>query len=480
MPGPGPRREPMELDDDLPDLPPLELASARPRAAAGPPASASPMPQGAAQASDSHVDDDLDDGVEGLPSLELANLTSAPASSRGAAAPSSSPGGTPAPPSGQPGTPRPAPAARPTPAPAVSVRPAVFVDPIDVVAFANYGAAPRAWFEAPIYAVRVMQRQRDLGRELARQRKLASDADDAVVERMARAAEALRGRIDPEHPAIGLYGQLGKYDELTQSRSVALHETSRQYAEQLAQVDERMSAEEEQRSKLARLVEDAALELGRLSAERARNEAKSKRIEIELRSAHDAARLAAGPDAKFAPPEHAHRIAALESDKAARAAELVPIMEAWTDAAEVARRRQSDEREARKKVTALRDERKRIEQTAEHQLEVRSEGARQAERDRFAAYAEVARAVLAKRPDDLTEAERGDIAAAEKRLAAAERDLELHVRAFEAADQPALRKGLALMLGGVVLVLVLFVAAIVRSGPADSPSPRSAPPATSR
>lgn len=244
-----------------------------------------------------------------------------------------------------------------------------------------------------------MQRQRDLGRELVARRKRAAEADDALVERMARCAEALRARIDAAHPAVALFGPLGKHDELTHSRSLALHETSRQYAEQLAQVDERISWEEEQRGKLARLVQDAELELGRLSAERARGEAKAKRLEIELRSAHDAARIAAGPDAKFAPPEHAHRIAALESEKAQRAAEMAPVLAAWTEAAELVRRRQNDEREARKKVTALRDA---SASSRRRSTSSRSgtEGARQAERDRFAAYADVTRAVLSKRPAD--------------------------------------------------------------------------------
>jgi hypothetical protein len=460
----------MELDDDHSDLPPLELATPAPRAPAGPAAARGPAIPRAPAPPGSLAEVDEDGDGEGLaPELAL----DAPPSSRAASAltgatpaPSSAGARGPASSSGQ----RPAPAPPPGPPP----RPPILIDPIDVVAFANYGPAPRVWFEAPLYAIRVMQRQRELQKDLVRARKLHVDAEDALVERMARTAEALRGRIDAAHPAMALFGQLGRYDELTHTRSVALHETSRQYAEQLAQVDERISAEEEARSKLARLVQDAELELGRLSAERARADAKSKRLEIELRSAHDAARIAAGPDAKFAPPEHAHRIAALEAEKASRAAEMVPIMAAWTEAAELVRRRQGDEREARKKVSALRDERKRIEQTAEHQLEVRSEGARQAERERFSAYAEVTRAVLVNRPDDLTEAERAAIDAAEKRATDCERDTELHVRALGAADHGGLRQGVAFILGAFILVLLLVATVIVRSGPSEAPV-RSAP-----
>jgi hypothetical protein len=457
----GAAREPMDLDDDIPELPPLELDHRGSRSA-GQPASGLELETRPRQpAAGGGVQLETDDG--GIaPDIALASVAPPPsaAAARGPALEKEA-------------TPKPA-AAAPATASAAVARPPLDVDPVDVLVLADYGPPPTAWFQTPLYALRVLTRRRELERELVRQRTLVADAEDRVVEQLARSAEALRGRIDAAHPAAALFGTLGRYDELTHSRATALNETSRQYAEQLAQVDERTASEEEQRGRLASLVQDAELELGRLSAERARADAKIKRLDIELRSAHEAARIAAGPDAKFAPPEHAHRIAALEAEKAARTAELAPVLAAWTEAAELVRRRQADEREARKKVGALRDERKRIEQAAERQLEVRSEGARQAERDRLAAYADVTRAVLAQRPDDLTGAERAEVAASEKLLLAKEHDLELHLRALDAADGQALRQGIVLLVAAAVLALLLGGAMIVRSGSAASaPSPRS-------
>lgn len=456
----------MDLDDDIPDLPALELDSRRPHSGQGKasPSDEPSIPRPPARPSGLSAPDELEPVGESM-DIALASVPPPPSSVGRGGVSSSDPAARPA-------------VAKPAPG---SGRPPL--DPVDVAVFADYGPAPDAWFGTPLYALKVLQRQRALGRDLALCRKRVVAIEDALAERLALAAEALRARIDAAHPAVALFAQLGKYDELTHSRAIALGETSRKYAEQLAEIDERTAAEEEARGKLARLVQDAELDLGRLSAERARAEAKLKHLDIALRGAHDAARIAAGPDAKFAPPEHAQRIASLDAQKAAHSAEVAPTLAAWTAAAELVRQRQSDEREARKKVDALRNERKRIEQTAGRELDVRSEGTREAERDRFSAYAAVARDVLSARPDDFTETERSEIAAAEKRLLDCERDLELHVRAVGAADVSAVRRGMAFLFAAAVAVLLLFGAVLTRSGTADvnvPPPATSAAPATTR
>lgn len=456
----------MDLDDDIPDLPALELESRPPRSGQGKTARSDEpsIPRPPARPSGLSAPDELELAGERM-DIALASVPApAPSSTGRRGEPSAEAAARP-------------PGARPMPGP---TRPPV--DPIDVAVFADYGPAPRAWYESPLYALKVLQRKRALGRDLALCRKRIVATEDALTERLARASEALRARIDAAHPAVALFAQLGKYDELTHSRATALGETSRKYADQLAAIDEQTAAEEEARGKLARLARDAELDVGRLSAERARADAKLKHIDIALRGAHDAARIAAGPDAKFAPPEHAQRIASLDAQKAAHSAEVAPTLVAWTAAAELLRQRQTDERAARKKVDALRNERKHLEQTAGRELDVRSEGARAAERDRFSAYAEVARDVLGTRPDDFTETERSEITAAEKRLLDCERDLELHVRAVGAADASAVRQGMALLFAAAVTVLLLFGAVITRSGTADvasAPTPAtSAAPAT--
>src|SRR5581483_8927194 len=99
--------------------------------------------------------------------------------------------------------------------------------------------------------------------------------------------------------------------------------------------DAQAAALEARRVELQAAVNQAGAELGRRQEEHARVEAKVRRTEIERRAAHDAARAAAGPDAKFAPPEHARRIAEIEAELAARTGEAKPL-EAARRAAEEA------------------------------------------------------------------------------------------------------------------------------------------------
>src|SRR5262249_12382293 len=152
--------------------------------------------------------------------------------------------------------------------------------------------------------------------------------------------------------------------------------------------------------------------------------AKAKRTEIELRAAHDAARAAAGPNARYAPPEHAQRIAELEAERAQRAAELAAVAQAADRANAAARTARDAQREAHRRVEAVREERARLDRTREHQVGVGVEGVRAAGDARRAAYAMVGRELLERFSKSIPPVVSDSARAASKRLLEARKDLE--------------------------------------------------------
>lgn len=334
---------------------------------------------------------------------------------------------------------------------------AVEVDPFEVAATADFGPAARGWLDAPAYAWRVRQRRAALRGEVDRLRQQRAEAEQAKMERLAQLVRVVQKLAAPSDQAKALLAPLAALDQTAAARDAALKGVSASYAESVAEIDTKIAALEDEQAKLEILVQSAQAELERRGESRARAEAKSKRVDIELRAAHEAARVAAGPNAKLVPPEIAPRIVALEEEKAVRAAELKPLAAAFSSAEQELHERETPVREVRHRIASLRAERQKVEDTSARQLAVRSEGVQQVERERLLAYAEVARQLLTTCTDEVPIEHRALAAQATELVASRSHDLEKHARALASADPAAERRGLiliALAIGAVVVLLL--------------------------
>lgn len=332
----------------------------------------------------------------------------------------------------------------------------VQVDAVEVLALADYGSAPSGWIDAAPYAFRVFQRRRALKEQLAVQRRLHLEAERASEQTLARLAETVKSRVGPEHRAHGLLAGLGSVDEVAQTRDGALRSASQQYSADVARIDAQLGQHEAEREKLEAAVAEAQAEANRRHELRARGDAKMKRVEIELRAALEAARVAAGPNAKFAPPEHAARIKDLKSERDVRAGELRPLVAASDEAVESVRKRESAARDGRRAVSSLREERRKIEQAATRQLEIRSAGVEEAERERLKSYASVARELLLTCADDIPAEDRAAVDDAERLLGERALSVEKHLRALGAADVEGERRGWIVIAVAASLLLLLL------------------------
>lgn len=445
-----------------------------------------PPPRAPQQAGGGHVLDD-DDDESGLASLQLATEGSQPPPSShvlggqapggqapGAGIPAVLRGIEPSPPSSRAGSPAAGPAS------SRALRPAALVDlpPSDaeleeerlraareeaeVRAVARYPVAPAAWWEAPLYAIRVLQRRRELTRELPAVRSRVDQAHLALGEAFVTLVDGARRSVGQDHPFVEMAAPLARFDQMAAESGQALAAANAALHEQIGAIDRELALIEAEVTRLDRDIEAADRERQRHAELTARSEAKVKRAEIELRAANDAARAAAGPDAKFAPPEHARRIRDLTAEKQARDAEHAPVHAAFQAADAALRQLQETQRGLRRKMSPLMDQRRAAQRAGTAQVQARVRGSEAVERERRAAYTEIGKLMLESRRNELSEADRSAVEAARRALVASQDALATHERALSAADPATFRRGLTVLgvAAGTVLLLVALVFAL--------------------
>jgi hypothetical protein len=330
------------------------------------------------------------------------------------------------------------------------------LDPAEVAIAAAFGPAPASWLHAPIYAVKVLTRKRAMIAEVAaaKQRADLSSRDEQAS--LTRIVQALRARLNPEHPVSAHLKPLEAVDQVATGRGVALEQANRQAETEIAEVDRSVANKEGERAAAQGHATSAREELERIAAEKARAEAKVKRLEIELRAAHEAARIAAGPEAKFAPPEHAKRIRTLEEEVKARGAELAPLVVAFNAALVVHEQRDGDVRRVQREIAQLRTRRVQVEKQQAHQVDLRTASVKEAEQARQKAYADVARTLLALDATLFTETERSIADTLAKDAKAAERTVRLLERARRAEAKEPFVRGLVVLGVFALVFLALF------------------------
>jgi chromosome segregation ATPase len=159
----------------------------------------------------------------------------------------------------------------------------------DARLLAEYGEAPKHWLLSPIYAWRVLRRQRELKKALVGRReevkRALTEADDARVafaERIRHDAEKPEERYKPFVPVLE---QLRAAEELLRSRDRILASEQDAQSARLASVDARLARLEAELAQAQAAERAVAGELASAQAALARSEQKLKRAEAELRSA---------------------------------------------------------------------------------------------------------------------------------------------------------------------------------------------------
>jgi hypothetical protein len=182
------------------------------------------------------------------------------------------------------------PASGPQPAaPAAKRPPSMAPGPMelhaDAAALADYGEAPGSWVTSPLYAWRVLRRQRELKAALAVRRAEAEHAQTAVEDALVAFAERVRGATEKHKDYAALHEELTRAEDVLRSRDKVLAAEQDAQRARLAQVDGRVAKAEAELAQAQGQERAVATELAGVQGALAREEAKLKRAELELRNA---------------------------------------------------------------------------------------------------------------------------------------------------------------------------------------------------
>lgn len=348
-------------------------------------------------------------------------------------------------------------AGSPSPSSAISLVEPIEVDPFELLALADFGPVPTSLWQTPLYAIRVFRRRAQLEKEIERIEKELKLREAAFSDSLVALVDDLRPALE-EHPSGGRwFAPIYELELRARARGEALESVSAEFSAKVAEVDREIATGEEaceaELTKLAPLTE----ELERRKAEHGRAEAMLKRVEIEIRAAQQAARAAAGPDAKVAPPEHALKIQDLSKVREARAADVARTK---AELDEVLKPHQARERlisDRRRQIAELRRGRKSLEEAYGRQLSVRTEGVAEAERERREMTVEIGARLLEDSPIAIEPAVRERVQRARGSFEAVVGELRKYQEAREAFDRGANGRGRAIIVSAGVLLLSIVL-----------------------
>jgi len=155
----------------------------------------------------------------------------------------------------------------------------------DARVLADYGEPPGSWITSPLYAWRVLKRQRELKTAHAARKVEAEHAAAVLEDALVAFAERVRPAADKQSAYAVALEDLARAEDVLRSRDNVLAAEQDAQKARLAQVDARLTALEAELSQAQIDERLAAEELSSTQGALAREEVKLKRAEGELAAA---------------------------------------------------------------------------------------------------------------------------------------------------------------------------------------------------
>lgn len=343
---------------------------------------------------------------------------------------------------------------------------ALQIDAYEVRALADFGEAPHGILQTVPYAVRVTLRQRELRRALAGVRSALTEGEKRRDDRLVELGQVMRPEIEGNPDFAAAAAPLADAEKTKRAREEGLQSASGEFRQRVGALDQEIALEDQPLSRGR--AEAAEREKAWESAEelRKRHEARRKRVEIEVRNAQAKLERAETPPGEK--QQATALIQAAQGERGTRAAEEKLATDQARDAeAKLALARRAVA-EVEAKIADLRKRRRAVEDEFARQGAVRMEGIDAASREVRGALLEIGRRLAKGGLDpagyrgaathESAERIRKLIAEADAQVSRLQYDLEKHLRALDAADDGALRKGRIILVAVVVLLLGSFIA----------------------
>ncbi len=343
---------------------------------------------------------------------------------------------------------------------------ALEIDAYEVRALADYGEAPHGILQSVPYAVRVTLRQRELRRALAGVRAALNEGEKRRDDRLVELGQVMRPEIEGNPDFAAAAAPLANAEKTKRAREEGLQSASGEFRQRVGAIDQEIAGQDAPLSRGR--AEAAEREKAWEAAEelRKRHEARRKRVEIEVRNAQAKLERAETPPGEK--QQATALIQAAQGERATRAAEEKLATDQARDAeAKLALARRAVA-EVEAKIAELRKRRRAVEDEFARQGAVRMEGIDAASREVRGALLEIGRRLAKGGLDpagyreasthESAERIRKLIAEAEAQVSRLQYDLEKHLRALDAADDGALKKGRIILVAVVVLLLGSLIA----------------------
>jgi chromosome segregation ATPase len=329
------------------------------------------------------------------------------------------------------------------------------VDPLEVSLVADYGAAPQNAVLTPLYAYRVYARRRILQRAIAEQHAALEHAEAERDTALAALASELRPLLEANDALKRLLEPVREVERLAGDRHAAFSQADAGYREQMASFDQQLGALGQAQSQAQANVTRSRAAADATESTLQRAEAKSKRVQIEIRGVMDVARQALGPAGGDIPAPQAAQLAELQARQKALEPELLAARAAHAATSAELERSQNELDRLQSQAAKLERQKAATGGGLEQQLSLRAAGVSDAEKQRRDALAEVARGVLQSRGGvALPEATVQALLAHDARVEAQALRLETHVRALDSQDHERVRQGVILALSAFGLVVL--------------------------
>jgi hypothetical protein len=331
------------------------------------------------------------------------------------------------------------------------------VDELEVRTLAAYGEIPVGALQTPRYAWRVFNRKKELQQLHKEQKALHADATKLLKEELAAEVDTITAR--GEGAAMGSFVEtLKRADQIVATRRKALAEAQGQTAAQFQSLGGDIQREQEARKVAVKATETAQIHLEDATQKRTRVVDELRRLEDALGDAHEEASVAAGAG-DFAPPAHARRIKKIE----ARVGEVAKLKEghdqSYADAKRKLRSQNDAVRDVDNRIKAIRSREHQAETAASQTHSAGAEALAVAQLARLDGYARVLERIEQEMPKLITSEIRQRIAQARAGLQQVDCDLEKHARAIEAFDKDSFNKGLGIVIGVAVVILLILISA---------------------
>ena len=334
------------------------------------------------------------------------------------------------------------------------------IDSVDVTLAADYGDAPQSALAAPAYAVRVLRRKRALDVIVKELFAAVLDAEKKRDELLVTMVQDLRGKILMVEEGATLFEPIVAIEGVALERRSALAGTSAEYDARVADLAGRGRTNEREADEQRTIIEQRTAALAELVRSFERADAKKKRLYIELGGLVSISEKTGGKLTS----EQSASVARLEAEILAQKPEL----DAATRAVEASKAAlAAAEAELRKIALGGREIdrlRRAVDDESQKQIGARSQGVIEADQQRLDAFAELGRKVLAERGRlvDVRAEALDAIGRADQVVESRAAELEKHVRARDAYDSDAVKKGVGILAFAVVVVVLTLIVLLTR------------------